>query len=63
MIQRVRILLEVSMTDDPEAQQALADHLAIEMINAATAYGVDLGQTSSLVVTTPGGATHRTEIT
>jgi len=59
VIQRVRIALEVSMEDDLEAQKELAQLLGLAVIDAATEYGVDLGQTSSIVVTTPGGATHR----
>lgn len=60
--ERVRISLDIHMDDDSDTQNALALHLGTALLDAAGRFGVDLGQTSSILVTRSGGATERTEI-
>lgn len=61
--ERVRIALDVCMDDDPEVQYGLAEYLGVALIEAALAYGVDLGQSSMIIVTRCGGDTDKIPIT
>lgn len=56
--ERVRIALDVCMDDDPEIQRDLAGILGEALVDAATFFGVDLGRSSCIIVTRPGGDTH-----
>lgn len=51
------------MDDDPETQKELATYLGLALVEAAGAFGVDLGRSSSVLVTRSGGATYREVIT
>lgn len=61
--ERVRIALDVCMDDDPETQKDLAEILGLALIDAAMFFGVDLGRSSSIIVTRSGGATQKIPIT
>lgn len=60
--ERVRIALDLTMDGDPEIQKDLAIILGEALTDAAAFFGVDLGRSSSIIVTRPGGATDRIPI-
>lgn len=60
--ERVRIALHICMDDDQEAQKDLAEILGEALTDAAPFFSVDLGRSSSIIVTRSGGATDRISI-
>lgn len=63
MTQRIRIAVDVAMSDDPERQNDLADIFGIVLLDVARDYDVDLGRSNCIIVTRPGGDTHKIPIT
>lgn len=60
--ERVRISLELTMTDDENAPEELGMELARIVQKLARAYGVDLSRPSAVSVTRTDGSTYRTEV-